>query len=405
MEKEFQRKIPVKHHCLSHRLDLVTDETMKVFPVFGTFEKCLKEIFTFYHVSHKRQNSLNTFVQELQEPQFRLSSIFDVRWISSFKIAIDKIRNNYFGLVSHLDHIFENVRDFTTKNFESFELKVGLMADFLGHKDAMALMYFNYDIVSRFSIESQYTQRKGATLIGMGKRRRIMIHDLKQIKQLQGPEFKSFLDSCQCFNSQAEAVSFIQTGNPVKKCSSLEEYEAHSHIVFKKTILEDTDLRHQDTDALKFTPISSLIPTYVDKLISEVNNYMPSDEIEVFDPLDQSKWQLKSTRWKIPNVRNLAKLFAMNQDLIQNQFNQFLRTMLANSRWFCNHKNNDPAYFWSLALNNFNPGLELASFMRRILSIPMGEFDTYRVTQIKIYSFKWLLQHRMRNVYFHNHFL
>ena len=232
-----------------------------------------------------------------------------------------------------------------------------------------------------------------------------MIHDLKQIKQLQGPEFKSFLESCQCFNSQAEAVSFITTGNPVKKCSSLEDYEAHSHIVFKKKILEDTDLRHPETDSLQFTAISSLIPTYVDKLISEVNNYMPSDEIEAFDPLDQSKWQLKTTRWKIPSVRNLAKLFAMDPAIIQNQFNQFLRTMLANSGWFHNHKKNDPAYFWSLALNNFNPGLELASFMRRILSIPMGEFDTYRVTQIKIYSFKWLSHHEIRNVYFHNHFL
>ena len=375
LEKEFGRTIPIKHHCLSHRTDLMTESAMEEFCMFENFEINLKTTYSFYKASHKRQNSLNEFMKEISEPLFRLAAVFDVRWMSSFKIAVDKLKNNYANLVKHLDFLLENIREFGGKNPEAFESKVEGIKDFMTNKYAICLMHFNYDPIELFTKESEYTQKKGSTLIGMAKRKRTLINNLEDVKQQKGVAFKKFLSESSCFRTKAQVNSFLKKPELASPCITLQKYEESKYIVYKGIILMDTELKDSN-DVVQFTKVSEIIVPYIEELVKQINIYLPKDEVLKFDPLDQTTWTgYKNTRWKVPKITEIANVFGMDADLVQPQFNRLVNAMMRNPgyKWWCKNKASDPEHFWAAVLRRRNPGPDVAKLIRKVLAVPMGE--------------------------------
>ena len=331
LQNELGRPIQIRHHCLAHRFDLITDNAMEKFSIFNYFDSAMRSLYSFYSVSHKRLNSLKEFLKAIHMPKFRLGAIFNVRWIASFRSAVAKVKNNFYPLVEHFNYILNNLNEFVKDRKDAFKLKVETMKDFLTNKFAMSLLHFNYDILDRFSVESVYTQRKGSTLIGAGRRKKKLINKLKSIKLGKGKEFENFLADCNCFWTLKQATAFVNgRGNP-RPCSDLAAYERNPFIVYKNIIMKNTGLMDESTNQLKYTKLSEYMGPYVDELIQQIENYLPSDEVLKFDPLDQRVWQL--TRWKIPSIKALAEVFKMDQDLIQQQFIALVKDiMLGNWR-------------------------------------------------------------------------
>ena len=330
LQKALGRPIQIRHHCLSHRYDLVTDNAMEGFSIFNYFDSAMRALYSFYSVSHKRMNSLLEFLKFVNMPKFRLAAIFDVRWIASFRNAVEKVKKNINPLVGHFNFILNNLKDFVQNKRAAFRLKVQTMKDFLTNKFAMCLLHFNYDILDRFSIESVYTQRKGSSLIGAGRRKRLLIRDLKSIQSEGGKEFQKFLSKCNCFKTVRQATAFVNGRGTPRPCSGLQDYEANPFIVYDKIVLKETGLKDPVTNELKYTKISEIIGPYVDELIKQLENYLPNDELLKFDGLDQRTWRL--TDLNLPNVKDLAELFGMDKDVIQQQFNKFFNDMLKKYR-------------------------------------------------------------------------
>ena len=355
----------------------MTESAMEEFSMFEYFERALKALYAFYHASHKRQNSLNEFLKEISEPLFRLAAVFDVRWMSSFKIAVDKVKNNWANLVKHLDFLLENIREFGGKNPDVFESKVEGHRDFLTNKYAVCLMHFNYDPINLFTKESEYTQKKGSTLIGMAKRKRLLINNLEEVKQQKGAAFKKFLTESNCFRTKKQASAFLKNPALASPCVTLQEYEDSKYIVYKGIILMDTELKDSN-DVVQFTKVSEIIVPYIEELVKQINIYLPKDEVLKFDPLDQTTWTgYKATRyrWKVPDITEIANVFGMDADLVQPQFNRLVNAMMRNPgfRWWCKNKASDPEYIWAAVLRRRNPGPYVAKLIRKVLAVPMGE--------------------------------
>ena len=287
---------------------------------------------------------------------------------------MDKVKKNYYALVEHLTNILENIQDFVSGSkvqIKAFEEKVELLIAFLLDKNAISLLHFNYDIIDLFSIESVYTQKKGASLIGYGSRRNQLIRNVEEIKQLKGREFKKFLSNCNCYETREEADSFLANGQAPSPCTDLDHYENSPFVTFNKNVLEDSELTDQN-GTLKFPGISGMVSTYADALVKEIKTRLPSDEVEHFNALDQTKYSLACTRWKIPNIKPLAKIFKMDENVIQKQFKDVLQLLSHNQNWFKENRKSESHYFWGNVLNFFKPPQEFRTLVRKILSVPLG---------------------------------
>ena len=79
LETMLGRPIPIRHHCLAHKIQLILKKAQAKFPIFTTLINYVKNLLTFFKASPKRTNALNEFLDTIGAEIFRLGSIFDVR--------------------------------------------------------------------------------------------------------------------------------------------------------------------------------------------------------------------------------------------------------------------------------------------------------------------------------------
>ena len=80
LEAKLKRPIPVRHHCLAHKIQLILKKALGDFNVFSTLGNYVKQILSFFNMSAKRSNALNEFLEDIgSDTFFRLGSIIDVR--------------------------------------------------------------------------------------------------------------------------------------------------------------------------------------------------------------------------------------------------------------------------------------------------------------------------------------
>ena len=78
--KAFDYEIPVRHHCLAHKIQLILKKALGDFNVFSTLGNYVKQILSFFNMSAKRSNALKEFLEDLGSTSFfRFGSIIDVR--------------------------------------------------------------------------------------------------------------------------------------------------------------------------------------------------------------------------------------------------------------------------------------------------------------------------------------
>ena len=161
---------------------------MKKYDTFKNIEKYVNRLYSFYSKSHKRHNSLREFLKALNKPQFSLSKIFDIRWVSSQLISMLKITSNHEVLLKHLGAITMS-KDFSKKS----KTEAKALLKFLMNKHVLSHMYFNMDLQELFKIESKFFQNKHGSILGNSYRRSELQKNIDALKRRNGPYLTKFL--------------------------------------------------------------------------------------------------------------------------------------------------------------------------------------------------------------------
>ena len=248
LRKEFKKPGIYTQRCYAHADHLTLKNSMKKFEGCKNLDKVCNILYTFYKSSHKRFQSLVEFQEENEEEIFRLSYIFDVRWISSHLAAIMKVFKNWANLVGHLDEIISSPKRFSKATING----ATKLKHWLTNKNFLSLLPMNIDIQTLLKFMSLKYQRKFDSVIGHGDDRAKLEANLENMKIQDGPNLKSLLSNCHCVQSKIQAEEIIAT--PIEDqsydldgCKSLEDYEK-SFVVYKNVLLHDSVLEDVDEE-------------------------------------------------------------------------------------------------------------------------------------------------------------
>ena len=150
----------------------------------------------------------------------------------------------------------------------------------------------NLDVQFLFKKESLETQKKHGSIIGSHGRRIDLEKGLRELKANYGPNLQSFLDHTHCVNSKIEAQRILAQDlqyqqYDVDKCKSLSEYETSPVVVYQNHIIEKPKTAIQKE---KYDPLSSIREGYLDTIIENLENWLPSKMLHSFDVFDNRQW-------------------------------------------------------------------------------------------------------------------
>ncbi len=246
-------------HCLAHRAQLAFRRAFKDLTYMFHFESTVTQFHKFYNShGHKRKGHLkanfgDTFIGEL-------SPVFEIRWISSEKSALDKLIKNHEVLLKDLQLIAapESNFDANTKSTAT-----GLF-NRLTNKDFVALLYYLCDVLGYLSNYSENVQKRAGILVEQADTIQNLLKSLRRSASVNGETLIKLLKKSSC--------------NSAEGCSTIGDYEASDVKLF------GFQLERQPRSA--FQPLSDIRFALIKKLEQEIESYLPENNIEVYKVLD-----------------------------------------------------------------------------------------------------------------------
>ena len=278
IRKEFKKPGIYTVECFAHKDYLTFSNAMKKFKECLNLDKVCNFAYSFYKKSHKRFLSLAEFLADVEEDPFRLSYIFDVRyvckfqfndmistkfinftchlsyftyfrWVTSHLSALEKVLSNWSKLVRHLTHIIESPKTYSKPTIKS----AMMLKEWLTNKNFLALAHFEMDFQVLFKFMSQSYQRKFDSIIGHGQDRDRLAQNLEEFKVTDGKSLRLLLSKCHCVQTMEEAEVIVKTPLEFQVfgadgCKSLSQYES-SIVVFQGVILHDNVMEEHVEEA------------------------------------------------------------------------------------------------------------------------------------------------------------
>src|SRR6266540_1719879 len=96
-------------YCIVHRLSLVSESTYRQVAFCKKAKQIMKRYYKFFSKSSKRIDTLHGYQEFLNKPKIKIRKIFDIRWLSSFKI----VKNLYITLKPLLDTLVSTAAEIT----------------------------------------------------------------------------------------------------------------------------------------------------------------------------------------------------------------------------------------------------------------------------------------------------
>ena len=135
-------------HCSAHRAELVFKHAMENYPTFAKIEKMVNQLYTYYKSSGKRLGDLHDFAEHHNARLVALTYIYDVRWVTSHKDAMQRVVTNIPVFVPHMDLVVRNL---------DRSWKAGTVATarelrgFYTARNVVILIVFQTDVLEEFS--------------------------------------------------------------------------------------------------------------------------------------------------------------------------------------------------------------------------------------------------------------
>ena len=100
-----KRNIPhlIKVHCIAHRLELASADTVKAIPELEEAKSMLQGMWKHYHYSPMAVRELKELAEGMQVRAYKAVKADGTRWVPHLKRALDVLLSkNYYTVVSHL---------------------------------------------------------------------------------------------------------------------------------------------------------------------------------------------------------------------------------------------------------------------------------------------------------------
>ena len=153
----------------------------------------------------------------------------------------------------------------------------------------------------------------------------------------------------------------------------MENFEESHVVVWNKKLILQTHLHDEKSGELIFDKISTITTKFTDELLKAVENYLPSDDIIAFKPLDQSTWN-DDNSFIPPSITALAKMFKMDPVLLNKQFSTLSTSIMKDLTFWCVNQGSEPSFFWTEVLDNFEVPVELTTLIKSAMAIPYSRY-------------------------------
>ena len=139
-------------HCVAHRLELATLDSLKFDSYLEKFDETINNIFKFYFYSPTRRKELRDLSVIFNEEFKQLGLMKNIRWLASRTRALKYFSNNYKILIYDLETKSYGQSD-TAKKARGY-------ADFLKQPKFLFYLHFFQDLVEVLRPLSLYFQRE-----------------------------------------------------------------------------------------------------------------------------------------------------------------------------------------------------------------------------------------------------
>ena len=126
-------------HCVAHRLELATLDSLKFDSYLEKFDETINNIFKFYFYSPTRRKELRDLSVIFNEEFKQLGLMKNIRWLASRTRALKYFSNNYKILIYDLETKSYGQSD-TAKKARGY-------ADFLKQPKFLFYLHFFQDLV------------------------------------------------------------------------------------------------------------------------------------------------------------------------------------------------------------------------------------------------------------------
>ena len=204
----------ITHKCLAHRLETVLKHSYKLCPNCELVNLLLKELYSFYSRSPKRNDSLQKLCDRNNKNRFKPRRVLVVRWVASHFIAGRIVYLNYNTIVEHMDHILDS-EVFGAPSDKKTRILAKKIKDVMMDKHVFATLGLQLDLMYSFKGISQLFQVKGQSLIGQYSKKPSLLNQIEIIRSDGGTYMDDVIEGSLCGDGETK-----------ESCTSLQEYEA-----------------------------------------------------------------------------------------------------------------------------------------------------------------------------------
>lgn len=338
-------------HCMAHRLELAIGKAYKVDDYFGKLDTIINNLYAFYGRGEKREAHLRKTAESLASKFFRLTYIFEVRWVSSQVSAMKSVHSMWKTVVHDLKQIKDDV-DFSGDT----RYKAANLLTILRGKHFLVIFHFLLDTLNQFTEYSKRMQVKSSLLADYGDFNEDIKDTFNNLKAQNGVYLATFLKDVGCRNV-------------------LEFYE-RQNIKYK-----DIELIHE----MGVPKLHTIRDRFLQQIIDQINRYFPDGDVKIFaifQPKNLPKKLGDVSTYGIVEIVSLCDYFKWGEcEELGNEWSNLLRNILdEDDDCLVRQRYTQTAAYWSLLLKSQNiewtPRVE--KLVKTMLVITTGSAEAER---------------------------
>lgn len=342
-------------------LEIITENLalQKAFGVnkyFDEMDTLINHLYTFYKRGEKREQHLRETAISLQTKSYKLTYIYEVRWVTSQLQAMKSLLVMWHVVVTDLNSIQADSKFFieTRKRAKNF-------SKMLRGKTFLILFIFIVDILEEFKMWSKRTQIKTSLLADYGEFNEQITTTFNQLKARNGPELVQFLKDV--------------------KCRTVIDYYTQDSVVYRGIILEN-----QREDQFKEIPALHLVRSeLLDAIITEIEKYFPEGHVKnfaIFNPRNLPLNIGETSTYGNEEVGWLCDFFKLGDCVeLLREFHKLLNDMIDNEL-FCEMRKRQTktVCFWFEMLNSDRLAWndQVKNLVQTVLVITTGSTEAER---------------------------
>lgn len=311
-------------HCMAHKLQLSLQKAFSINPFFKEMDTIINHVYAFYSRGEKRDQHLRETALNLKSKYYRLTYIYDVRWVSSQLHAMQSLLSMWHVVVTDLDKICSSDSTFSLETRK----RARNLTKLLKGKKFLAIFIFIIDILEQFKIWSERMQLKTSLLADYGTFNEQITSTFDHLKENDGGELIQFLSDVQC--------------------SNLINYYNKDSLSYRNIKLENQ--REPEYGRIPFLHIirSELLTA----ITTELGKYFPEGHVKnfaIFNPRNLPVNIGETSTYGNKEVQWLCEYFQLGNCVeLMGEFHKLLRDMIDNEL-FCamRQKQTKTVSFWS----------------------------------------------------------